>query len=265
MGKMDVRKFIILIVSVATIIGCKKNEHPIPVVIENDTKTATSGFYAFFVNGDTITLNDENYRITESPNRGLYIDAGGYINPPYCAHYPSNVCHWDCDDEEEYSAIVDIPQEYSCWYDNQNRQVIKIPLITFSPYGGEFIKFKKLTAAVRLYVQNCTTNNLTIDSAIVSSDTYKLNGIFTLNFSDDDLEILPEQGSGSVKVIINGNEITPNSVIEVRVPIRPINTSILRIKIYTHEPNGNVHIFDKRCEVDDQPRGYSVGNWCEII
>lgn len=224
-------------------------------------KTAVNGTDAFWVNGDKVYLNGSEYEVTVSGGKAYVSgDASDAMRSGELYGYYGLTSSTT---PSEGNVTVTVPSEYTSSFSG-TRQVIALPMVAYksaSVDNVDSIKFRHVTAAVKVRVKNSTANELFLDSVIVSSDANKLSGNVTLTLSEGDLDVDAVSGSGSVKVTFSSASITVGSIKDVQVPILPISEGNLSISVYTHNADitglpitGLTHTFDATKTVPDLDR-----------
>lgn len=226
----------------------------IPLNVEgyqsHDTKTSVNNKSVQWVNGDKVKLNDAEYTVTVNDGGQAYVMAS--LSGQVYGYSPIDlVASWNTP-----NLTIKFPSEYKSYYfnvDGKTRQKIDLPIASYTTSVGNGIQFKHLSSAVRVLTTNEMSLDVVLDSVIVSSSSYKLNGTKQVVLNADgvptvDIETTTEENS--VCVILTDTPILhANAVdtLEVQVPIRPIgNSGDLTISVYTHEIGtvGHQYIFN---------------------
>ena len=143
-----------------------------------------------------------------------------------------------------------IPADYNCTIDGEGRQVIDLPMAAYEENCTSELRFRHLTAAVKVQLWNATSGKLYVDKVVVTSDKYILNQqeqYFELDKSD--FAYTPT----TVPTVIGGEpELIPQQVVtvnflpdpmeiaagddsrSVQVPILPKGADNLTIEVYCH-------------------------------
>lgn len=243
---------ILLFTLLLILVGCKKDnlsgipEGALLLTTESfagpgGAKTSVSGTSVQWDNGDQVLIRDTVRTVTVNTERTqAYIEgfkkstSGVYYG--YCPH-DITVSSLDAD-----SAIVTVPSIYECHYTG-GRQVIKLPLIGKANYNDDVIRFRHVTAAVKLDIMNSTGVPVVLDSVVVSSLTQKLSGSCGVTISVGGLIVNARQGGDlsdadrKVKVLFTDTlEVATGGIKEVQVPILPITAgeNDITISIYSH-------------------------------
>jgi len=232
--------------------GCKKdNPTGIPegalllttegFVGPGGAKTSVSYTSVQWDNGDKVNLNGTNYTVTVDDARTqAYVE--DFTKPG------SGVYYGYCPDDltvgtpNKDTTTVTVPSHYECRYIG-GRQVINLPLIGKANYNDDVIRFRHVTAAVKLDIKNATGVPVVLDSVVVSSATQQLSGSCGVTISVGGLTVDAPQAAGSaadkrVKVTFTDSpEIATNAIKDVQIPILPISKRTdndFTITIYTH-------------------------------
>lgn len=210
---------------------------------------------------ETVNINGDDYEVHVSGNHA-YINPGGAISgSTVYGYYPHNIV--TADGWETTSPTVTIPSTYDCHY-NEGRQIIALPMVAYGNYGStpNNIKFKHLTAAIKVMVRNEISSSLTLklDKVVVSSSSYLLSGRtpVTLNNNDNPtVNAVTTSSKNSVTVNFTDHPTIPYSTgsddnrIEVQVPIRPIgngSTTPITVEVFAYEEGNPGRTFTFRKE-----------------
>lgn len=139
---------------------------------------------------------------------------------------------------------ISFPTTYESSY-KAGRQVIELPMVAYSTTGGDKIKFFHVTAAVKVMIRNISDSPLKLSHVVVSSSTSALSSApyetaITLNDNKAPTVNPHDLGSGfngSVTVALGDKPTIPvysseADILEVQVPIMPIDDSDLTIEVY---------------------------------
>ena len=217
------------------------------------SKTSVSGYTVEWVNGDKVTINNEEYTVFVDGSTA-YITPGEGSEPtapsaPYYGYYSCGTVN----EPSSTNPTVTVPASYSCSYDGSGRQVIALPMVSYQSSTTSAIAFKHVTAAVKVMVKNeISGTELVLDKVVVTSSKYKLSGTASVTLADDAAPTVATQtqdGGSSVTVTLSGSPtIAYNAQRDVQVPILPIGSAgTLTVEVYTHESDNanNVHHFVK--------------------
>lgn len=230
--------------------GCKKdNPDGIPegalllttegFVGPGGAKTSVNGTSVQWDNGDQVLIRDTVRTVTVNTERTrAYIE--GFkksTSGVYYGYSPHDLSVTTAD-----ATTVTVPSIYECHYTG-GRQVIKLPLIGKANYNDDVIRFRHVTAAVKLDIKNVTGVPVVLDSVVVSSATQQLSGSCGVTISVGGLTVDAPQTTSTpanrkVKVTFTDSpEIATNAIKEVQIPILPIAARTdddFTISIYTH-------------------------------
>ena len=217
------------------------------------SKTSVNGYTVEWVNGDKVTINNEEYTVFVDGSTA-YITPGEGSEPtapsaPYYGYYSCGTVN----EPSSTNPTVTVPASYSCSYDGSGRQVIALPMVSYQSSTASAIAFKHVTAAVKVMVKNeISGTELVLDKVVVTSSKYKLSGTASVTLADDAAPTVGAQtqdGGSSVTVTLSGSPtIAYDAQREVQVPILPIGSAgTLTVEVYTHESGNadNVYHFIK--------------------
>lgn len=205
---------------------------------QNGEKTSVAGTTVEWVGeGEVVRLNSYTPNVEVSGDKAFVRDVT--LSGAVYGYYPSTIVA--ADGWETTTPTVTVPSSYACVMSG-DRQVVALPMVAYSATAGDEIEFKHLTAAVNVMVWNATANTLYIDSVIVITDEYRINGNFVLNLVVDNYGIIADNSSvpesnRKVKVsfaspmeIATGEANAKN----IQVPIMPIGADNITIEVYSH-------------------------------
>ena len=214
--------------------------------IGNDTKTAVSGTSVVWVGeGESI---DFYVGTVDKQTKEVVVDGdNAYIASPLegpgviRGYYPSGICGGS---PTSNTPSIKYPSEYTCSVDGDGRQVIALPMVGKASADAESIRFRHVTAAINVQLMDSLGEDIYVDKVEVISDAYALNSKYgaAVNINED----VPvcsgspyESGSASDR-IVTVTFPTPFEVPagsnnkSIQVPIRPIGSDYLTIKVYCH-------------------------------
>lgn len=231
---------IITMITVALLVcGCKKDD-PTRDIPEGAILLSAEGFDGSdgtkisvhensvqWVGGEAVTLDRQNYSVVVSGQIAYVL---GFTRPSveYFSYY--NVT-------DAITSSVTVPSEYTSSYIG-GRQVIQLPLVAKTQSDDDVIRFRHVSAAVRVRVKNSTGVDVVLDSVVVSSAINKLSGSVTIsNWDGYNPSLSPQPGSGKVKVVFSDTSFISaggNDIKEVQVPILPTSQGDLTISVHSH-------------------------------
>ena len=236
---------IITMITVALLVcGCKKDD-PTRDIPEGAILLSAEGFDGSdgtkisvhensvqWVGGEEVTLNRQNYSVVVS---GQIAYVSDFIRPSVEYFSCYNVTDYNVTDA--ITSSVTVPSEYTSSYSG-GRQVIQLPLVAKTKSDDDVIRFRHVSAAVRVRVKNSTGVDVVLDSVVVSSATNKLSGSVTIsNWDGYNPSLSPQPGSGKVKVVFSDTSFISaggNDIKEVQVPILPTSQGDLTISVHSH-------------------------------
>lgn len=247
------KNYIILLFGILLMLaGCKKdNPDGIPegalllttegFVGPGGAKTSVNGTSVQWDNGDQVLIRDTVRTVTVNTERTRAYVAE-FEKPEsgdYYGYYPHDLTVGTINAD---ATTVVVPSHYECHYSG-GRQVIKLPLIGKAHCTDDVIRFRHVTAAVKLDIKNTTGVPVVLDSVVVSSATQQLSGSCGVTISVGGLTVNAPQTTSTpanrkVKVTFTDSpEIATNAIKEVQIPILPIAARTdddFTISIYTH-------------------------------
>lgn len=113
------------------------------------SKTSVNGYTVEWVNGDKVTINNEEYTVFVDGSKA-YITPGEGSEPtapsaPYYGYYSCGTVN----EPSSTNPTVTVPASYSCSYDGSGRQVIALPMVSYQSSTASAIAFKHVTAAAK--------------------------------------------------------------------------------------------------------------------
>ena len=207
---------------------------------EGDTNTPIKDASVQWENYDYVWVN--NYYFVNVSGGKAYIDAAGITAPIYGYFGYKSGSGWTTTTPK-----ITVPSQYSARMSG-GRQRIDLPMVAYSSEVGDVIQFKHITAAVRIMLKNSTGSILYVDEVVVKTNTHRINGIASLDLTDDDLGMAAYYTSSSeadrkVKVCFGEPISIPdgNSDNSVQVPILPISGDALTIEVKCHTSSTNLN------------------------
>lgn len=214
--------------------------------VSNDTKTAVSGTSVVWVGeGESIDFyvgtGDKQTREVVVDGDNAYIASALEGTGVIRGYYPSGICG---SGPTSNTPSIKYPSEYTCSVDGDGRQVIALPMVGKANADAESIRFMHVTAAINVQLMDSLGEDIYVDKVEVISDAYALNAKFgaAVNINGD----VPvcsgspyESGTASDR-IVTVTFPTPfevpagSSNKSIQVPIRPIGSDYLTIKVYCH-------------------------------
>ena len=205
----------------------------------SNNKTSVSNTSVQWDGDESVNLNGTNYTVVVSGSNAYADNASALANVSTIYGY------YGCGsvtNSQTTTPTVTIPANYACSIDGNGRQVIPLPMAAYRNATGNAIEFKHLTAAVHVTVWNATANTLYIDSVVITTAKYRINGSLELTLTSTNYGIGTDNTSvpadeRKVKITfatpleISTGEANAKSV---QVPIMPIGADDMTIKVYSH-------------------------------
>lgn len=226
-------------------------------VFHGNGKTSVNGTSVQWDGNSTemVNVNGNDYEVLVNGAGNAYIDPSGDIGAPVRGYYACGTVTTP-DNTKPNEVTVEIPAAYACSMSGE-RQVIALPMAAYSSASVEAIEFKQLTAAVSVTVWNATAGTLYIDSVIIKTDSYRINGTLAINLVAADYGIGTDNSSvpdvnRKVKVtfaVPMEIAVGEASARSIQVPIMPIGTDNVTVEVYSHNaiegavPVAQSHVF----------------------
>ncbi|MBR1783933.1 MAG: hypothetical protein IJ760_00635 [Bacteroidales bacterium] len=203
-------------------------------------KTAVAADKVYWVDGDRVLLNNQEYAVTL--DGGVAYAEGFSGSGTVYGFYPAGtfLSHATLGQP----AIV-FPRTFSSWFAD-GRQVIALPMAAMGDADEGTIVFRHISAAVCVRVRNSMGHDIMLDSVVVASATQQLNtAARRINLGAADLGLTPasstKESERRVSVLFDGAGLVAGSVTDVQVPILPIAAGDITISIFTHTAEAGVH------------------------
>lgn len=221
------------------------------------TKTSVSGNDVAWIGdgSEMVAINNRDF------DKAVTIDAGkAYVNatPEYPLYGYYGLGLYSSDNVKNTTSKVSIPCVYNCTF-QAGRQVIALPMVAYSTTGGDKIQFYHVTAAVNVKLKNITGSALKLSHIVVSSATTGLACAYsnsnyyrkTITLNENaaptvEVTTLSEDYSNSVTVNCGGQYgptlpaySSDADILEVQVPILPIDAGAITIDVYAFKEEGD--------------------------
>ena len=197
-------------------------------------KTSVSAESVVWENGDRVSLNGADYTVTVS---GYKAYVSGFSSPddPFRGIYPAGLTTG--------TQTVTVPSQYESHYTN-GRQVLHLPMLAMADGGADAIRFRHVTAAVRVLVKNSLNVDVVVTGVKVSSAGGQLCGTRGVTLGVGTLAVAAQSEEGTIAeedklvsvaltdcpVLAHGG----SDIIEVQVPILPVAAGDMTITVYAH-------------------------------
>lgn len=208
-----------------------------------------------FVDGNDVMWIDEwvkinglRYQVTVTDDGKAYIDrstngsasASDLVGTAVYGYYGPNIVTGD---GMTTTPTAKIPNEYWTGYGTVGLQQIQMPMVAYSPTAGSTIQFKHLSAAVNVMLWNATDITLTIDSLVLKTANYRINGDIVLDLTAANYNIGTYSASTSAERKVKAS-VSPwldlpagDRSKSFQIPILPIGEDDLTIEVYCHNKN----------------------------
>ena len=195
-------------------------------------KTSVSAESVFWENGDRVNLNGADYTVTVSGNKA-YVSGFSSPDDPFRGIYPAGLTTG--------TQTVTVPSQYESHYTN-GRQVLHLPMLAMADGGADAIRFRHVTAAVRVLVKNSLNVDVVVTGVKVSSAGGQLCGTRGVTLGVGTLAVAAQSGTiadkdKQVSVALTDCPVLAHGgsdIIEVQVPILPVAAGNMTITVYAH-------------------------------
>ena len=197
-------------------------------------KTSVSAESVFWENGDRVNLNGADYTVTVSGNKA-YVSGFSSPDDPFRGIYPAGLTTG--------TQTVTVPSQYESHYTN-GRQVLHLPMLAMADGGADAIRFRHVTAAVRVLVKNSLNVDVVVTGVKVSSAGGQLCGTRGVTLGVGTLAVAAQSEDGTiaeedkqVSVALTDSPVLAHGgsdIIEVQVPILPVAAGNMTITVYAH-------------------------------
>ena len=209
-------------------------------VFHGNGKTSVNGTSVQWDGNSTemVNVNGNDYEVLVNGAGNAYIDPSGDIGAPVRGYYACGTVTTP-DNTKPNEVTVQIPASYACSM-NGSRQVIALPMAAYSSASNQVLAFKHLTAAVNVMIWNATSCDLFVDSVVVKTDSYRINGELAINLAAANFGISTDNSSvPDAKRRVKVTFATPLEIVTgeanaqcVQVPILPIGTDNITVEVY---------------------------------
>lgn len=234
--------------------GCKKEGtgDRFKIVAEQYSgmdKVIIDGLSASWAVGDAICVNNTTGIVTAVSNNSATLVTNESVNSPYYAVYPASMVAEGTDLSAGGTVVVSLPDSYEYLADpSTGKQILQIPMAATST--TESLTFKHLTGALAVNVTNSFSGGVTMDivDVAVISNTYRLNGNYTVDFTNL---------TSSTPVVSNVNDekkvrmtfptpltVANGSTANIMIPVAAVgndNKFTIHVKVAT--PDGKAYLF----------------------
>ena len=195
-------------------------------------KTSVSAESVVWENGDRVNLNGADYTVTVSGSKA-YVSGFSSPDDPFRGIYPAGLTTG--------TQTVTVPSQYESHYTN-GRQVLHLPMLAMADGGADAIRFRHVTAAVRVLVKNSLNVDVVVTGVRVSSAGGQLCGTRGVTLGVGTLAVAAQSGTiadedKQVSVALTDSPVLAHGgsdIIEVQVPILPVAAGDMTITVYAH-------------------------------
>lgn len=226
--------------------ACEKDSQPsdgnLHLVVEGmgGSKMAISGNHSYWVTDDKVNINGSEYTLSVSGSASdAVVDVPAAEN--YYGGYPSDICAVDAD---LGTCTLAVPAEYTyetVSYNSGTYQHLQSPLVGYAASGADRMIFKHVTAAIGVQVVNYYGFTIEVDSIVVVSDSYKLNGSVAVDLSGSDPTVsataavndaekkVKMLGGSSLRIFAGDSTV-------VQIPVLPVGSgNHFTVRTYVHK------------------------------
>ena len=240
--KRSIFSLVALLASVLLFSGCQRDHvsGQLTLVAEgmnHGGKMAVDGYSAAWATGDPVRINDEVVSVSVDGGNAT-VSSATTFKAPFYGVYPSGIY---ADNSGANYYTLELPNHYVYAVCGDGRQNLHSPMVAYSE-SGSTLTFKHLTAAIGVQVVNYYGFTIAVDSIVVSSDSYRLNGSVSLTLNGSDPVVEPATSSDAAERLVKMTfGSTPLQVFAgdstvVQVPVLPVGAgNKFSVKICVHK------------------------------
>lgn len=234
------------VLAVLALAGCRKdNNGTLRLIVEgfdSDSKMAVEGGLAYWSTGDQVNINGETLTVSIDESAGTVTasSTGDGFSAPYYGVYPTGI--YVSNSGANYTLNLPSIYTYSTsTHYGRTLQNIATPMVAYTSDGNSLL-FKHITAAIGVQVVNYYGFTVSVDSIVVSSNTYKLCGETTVAL-DNDINVnaadATVDSTKRVKIKFDGGaelRILSGDSATVQMPVLPVGGSNkFTVDVYLHK------------------------------
>ena len=197
-------------------------------------KMLVDGYSTMWASGDQVRINDETVTVSVSDGSAT-VSSDSKFTAPFFGVYPAGI--YGSNSGASYT--LNLPATYS-YAVADGKQNLASPMVAYAD-SGSTLMFKHLTAAIGVEVVNYYGFTIAVDSIVVESDSYKLNGAVTVTLGDD-IAVVAAAGSAAadrrVKMTFGDTplQVFAGDSTVVQVPVLPVGSgNKFTVKICVHK------------------------------
>lgn len=197
-------------------------------------KMLVDGYSTMWASGDQVRINDETVTVSVSDGSAT-VSSGSKFTAPFFGVYPAGIYR----SNSGASYTLNLPDTYS-YAVADGKQNLASPMVAYAE-SGSTLMFKHLTAAIGVEVVNYYGFTISVDSIVVESDSYKLNGAVTVTLGDDiavDTAVGSAAADRRVKMTFGDTplQVFAGDSTVVQVPVLPVGLgNKFTVKICVHK------------------------------
>lgn len=202
-------------------------------------KAAVQGNASYWVDGETVRINNADYRVNVSDGNAYASDVT--TADDYYALYPNTLN--PSATFADGNVTVAIPSVYMYDKDDRGMQKLDVPMAAYGRNGNK-LEFKHLTAAVTVWVVNNFGIDILVDTIAVTSPNYQLSGNRNITLGSTiavEACTTATAADRSVEVRCTGGtplKINCGDSVAVQVPVLPVGAdNKFSITVKTHNAN----------------------------
>lgn len=205
------------------------------------TKLAVAGNASHWATGDQVRINSEEATVSIDRSNGTAtVSSASTFSAPFYGVYPAGI--YSSNSGASYT--LNLPRTYTYATtddDGTTRQNLQSPMVAYAESGNQLL-FKHVTAAVGVQVVNYYGFTIEVDSIVVSSDSYRLNGETSVALAAS-ISVAPvahsAEGDNSVVMKFNGGatlQILAGDSATVQLPVLPVGAgNHFTVQTYVHK------------------------------
>ena len=202
----------------------------------NNTKVLVNDTASTWATGDEVRINDKEASVTVAGSTAS-VSLGEEVTSPFYGVYPASIY----DDNDGANYTLDLPATYT-YAISDGKQNLASPMVGYTTDNSTMV-FKHLTAAITVQVVNYCGFTIQVDSIIVSSNNYKLNGELNVTIGAGNPTVTAATTSDAdakkVTMLFNGSsslQVFAGDSANVQVPVLPVGVeNKFTVRVVTHK------------------------------
>ena len=230
------------VLALVALTACQKEEGGLLLFVEdidNGSKMAVDGNVLYWTTGDQVRINGDiaTVNITTSGNTATTTVNVAEANT-YYGVYPASI--YSSNTNASYTLFLPATYTYATTTrSGRTYQNLQGPMVGYTT--NRDMMFKHVTAAVNVQIVNYYGFTIAVDSIVVSSDSYKLNGSVTVDMTNVNVtaQTSSTEGEKNVKMLFNGDadlHVFAGDSTIVQVPVLPVGSgNHFTVKVCVHK------------------------------